>query len=91
LRRILLLAGLAITALPILSDTAEARSSWEEHRRWERHEHREARREAKREERWHRERWREARRHERRYYQHYGPPVAYAPPPPGVMLQLNLR
>jgi hypothetical protein len=73
LRRILLLAGLAITALPILPDSAQARSPWGEHRRWERHERR------------------EARRHERRYYQHYGPPVAYAPPPAGVMLQLNLR
>ncbi|MFH5923695.1 hypothetical protein [Roseomonas xinghualingensis] len=97
MRPFLLLAGLTIAALPVLSDAAEARSRWEEeHRRWERHE----RREAMREERWRRERWREARRAERRYQRdyyrrpgYYGPPVAYvpAPQPPGVTLQLNLR
>ncbi|HEY8614481.1 MAG TPA: hypothetical protein VIL69_24735 [Roseomonas sp.] len=87
MRRIILLAGLAVTALPILSSPADARPPWEEHRRWERHE----RREAWREERWRRERWREARRrhYDRRYY-HAGPPVAYAPQP-GVTLQFNLR
>ena len=61
MRRILILAGLALTALPLLPSPADARPPWERHdHRWERHE----RREAWREERWRRERWREARRRE---------------------------
>ncbi|WP_458096543.1 hypothetical protein [Roseomonas sp. WA12] len=94
MKRILVLAGIALSALPLLPSQAEARPPWERHEdRWERHE----RREAWREERWRRERWREARRRDEwrreRYYRQraYGPPVAYAPPAPGVTLQLNLR
>ncbi|MFC0388683.1 hypothetical protein [Muricoccus vinaceus] len=97
MRRILILAGLALTALPLLPHAAEARPPWERERGWERHE----RREAWREERWRREAWR--REHDRReawraerWRRHagrgYGPPVAdYAPPAPGVTLQFNLR
>jgi hypothetical protein len=98
MRPILLLAGLAVTAMPFLAQPAEARPHGD--RGWDRHE----RHEAWREERWRHERWREARRRDewrreawrrdewrdRRAYG-YGPPVAYAPQAPGVTLQFNLR
>jgi len=99
MRRILILAGLALMALPLLPQAAEARPPWERHDGrdrhggWERHE----RREAWREERWRREAWRReadrraAWREERWRRQHaYAPPLAYAPQP-GVTLQFNLR
>ncbi|WP_043831236.1 hypothetical protein [Muricoccus aerilatus] len=95
MRRIIILAGLALSALPLLPQAAEARPpwerGWEDRRGWERHE-------ARREERWRREAWRreaerrEAWREERwRRQRAYAPPLAYAPPAPGVTLQFNLR
>ncbi|MBI0538287.1 hypothetical protein D9599_22230 [Roseomonas sp. KE2513] len=95
MRRIILLAGLALSAMPLLPQAAEARPpwerGWEDRRDWDR-------REAWREERWRREAWRreaarrEAWREERwRRHNAYAPPMAYAPPAPGVTLQFNLR
>ncbi|MCR0982053.1 hypothetical protein [Roseomonas populi] len=90
MRRFILLAGLALAAIPAMPQTADAHGGrWERERAWRHHEYR-------REQAWRRHERREWRReqawrrhhYDRRAYG-YGPPVAYAQP--GVTIAIPFR
>ncbi|MBP0493144.1 hypothetical protein [Roseomonas indoligenes] len=93
MRRFILLAGLALAAVPAIPQTADAHGGWERERAWRHHEfrreqawRRHERREWRREQAWRRDRY------ERRAYRQgygYGPPVAYAQP--GLTIAIPFR
>lgn len=94
MRRLILLAGLALAAVPAIPQTAEAHGGrWERERAYRHHEwrreqawRRHERREWRREQAWRRH---QEYRHGYRHGYGYGPPVAYAQP--GVTIAIPFR